>query len=58
LSGAEHLRTLDDHALAATLAQEAGRVLVGLRARLVDEGVDGRTLKDEGDRQAHELDHR
>jgi len=49
------LRTLDDHALAANLAREAGRLLVGLRSRLVDEGVDGRTLKDEGDRQAHDL---
>ena len=46
---------LDDHALAATLAHEAGRLLVDLRARLVDDGADGRTLKDEGDRQAHEL---
>jgi 3'(2'), 5'-bisphosphate nucleotidase len=55
LSGEQQLRALDDHALAATLAHEAGRLLVDLRARLVDDGADGRTLKDEGDRQAHEL---
>ena len=34
---------------------EAGDLLVDLRARLTDQGVEGRTLKDEGDRQAHEL---
>jgi len=52
----------DDHALAARLATEAGRLLVDLRARRVAEagdagpaGVDGRALGDEGDRRAHEL---
>ena len=44
-----------DHALAASVAWEAGELLVRLRARLVAEGVDTARLKDEGDRQAHEL---
>jgi 3'(2'), 5'-bisphosphate nucleotidase len=44
-----------DHALAADLAARAGALLVELRSRLVEEGVDGSTLKDEGDRRAHEL---
>ena len=51
----DDLSSLDDHALAARLAHEAGQLLVELRARLVADGVDGRTLKDQGDRQAHEL---
>ena len=43
-----------DHQLAADIALETGRLLVELRDRLVADGVDGRTLKDEGDRQAHQ----
>ncbi|MGQ0744837.1 MAG: 3'(2'),5'-bisphosphate nucleotidase CysQ [Acidimicrobiales bacterium] len=44
---------LDDHALAASLATDAGRVLLAAREELA--GADARTLKDEGDRrsQAH-----
>lgn len=41
----------DDHALAAWLAEEAGRRLLEVRA----EGLEGRELKDAGDRAAHEL---
>src|SRR3954471_14127217 len=44
-----------DHALATSIAWEAGELLVHLRAHLVAEGVDTDTLKNEGDRQAHEL---
>lgn len=44
--------TPEDHALAAELAGEAGRLLVQLRA---GSGLVGPELKDEGDRQAHEL---
>jgi 3'(2'), 5'-bisphosphate nucleotidase len=44
-----------DHAEAARIAAEAGELLVGLRARLSDQGVDARTLKDEGDQRANEL---
>ena len=43
-----------DHQLAADIAHETGRLLVELRRQLVADGVDGRTLKDEGDRQAHD----
>jgi 3'(2'), 5'-bisphosphate nucleotidase len=46
---------LSDHSLAATLAHDAGELLVELRARLHGQGVDTARLKDEGDRQAHEL---
>jgi 3'(2'), 5'-bisphosphate nucleotidase len=45
----------DDHRLAAQVATDAGELLVGLRARLVAEGVEAAELKDQGDRQAHEL---
>ncbi len=45
----------DDHALAAALATEAGRLLVEWRERLVARGVTGRELGDEGDRRSHEL---
>jgi 3'(2'), 5'-bisphosphate nucleotidase len=45
----------DDHQLAAALAEQAGAALLELRVRLSAEGVDERTLKDEGDRVAHEL---
>jgi 3'(2'), 5'-bisphosphate nucleotidase len=41
----------DDHALAAWLAEEAGRRLLAVR----EEGLTGRDLKDAGDRAAHEL---
>ena len=44
-----------DHALAASVAWEAGELLVRLRGHLVAEGVDTDTLKAEGDRQAHDL---
>jgi 3'(2'), 5'-bisphosphate nucleotidase len=45
-----------DHALAADLATRAGELLVELRARSAsDTDEDRRALKDEGDRQAHEL---
>jgi len=44
-----------DHAIAASIAWEAGELLVRLRTRLTAEGVDTATLKDEGDRQAHDL---
>src|SRR5918994_2056239 len=45
----------DDHLLAARLAAEAGELLVGLRARLSADGLDGKPLGAEGDRAAHEL---
>lgn len=45
----------EDHRLAATLAREAGRLLVDLRERLVGESAQASQLKDEGDRQANEL---
>ncbi len=45
----------DDHQLAATLATEAGDLLVELRARLATENAPPAVLKAEGDRQAHEL---
>jgi len=44
-----------DHRLAADVAARAGELLVDLRSKLVAEGADGRTLKDEGDRQSHLL---
>jgi 3'(2'), 5'-bisphosphate nucleotidase len=43
--------TLDDHALAAWLATAAGERLLEVR----EEGLEGRELKDAGDRAAHEL---
>lgn len=46
---------LDDHALAAALAEEAGDLLLRLRERLVAEGATAADLKAEGDRQSHEL---
>jgi 3'(2'), 5'-bisphosphate nucleotidase len=45
----------EDHMTAARLADEAGDVLVGLRARLSGDGVVGKALGAEGDRAAHEL---
>jgi 3'(2'), 5'-bisphosphate nucleotidase len=47
--------TAADHALATSIAWEAGELLVRLRDRLVAQGVDPTTLKAEGDRRAHEL---
>lgn len=47
--------TPEDHALAAQLAAEAGRLLVDLRARLHADDTPPAVLKAEGDRQAHEL---
>ena len=47
--------TPDDHALAAELATEAGRLLVDLRAALVDQGAGAAELKDHGDRLSHEF---
>ncbi|WP_121255912.1 3'(2'),5'-bisphosphate nucleotidase CysQ [Nocardioides ferulae] len=41
----------DDHVLAAWLAETAGRLLLEVR----EEGLEGRELKDAGDRAAHEL---
>ena len=45
--------TLDDHRLAATLAEEAGRMLLELR--VTSANLHPALLKDEGDRQAHLL---
>lgn len=47
--------TPEDHQLAADLAEQAGAALLELRDRLIAEGADGRTIKDEGDRVSHEL---
>ena len=47
--------TPDDHQLAVELATEAGHLLVELRSSLLDQGVSPAELKEEGDRQAHEL---
>lgn len=46
--------TSDDHRLAAELATGAGELLVALRAELHGRGVDGKELKDAGDRRSHE----
>jgi len=45
------LTTADDHAFAADLAERAGHLLLGLRAR----GGDPDTLKNAGDRSSHEF---
>lgn len=42
---------MDDHALAAWLAEQAGARLLAVR----EEGLSGKELKDAGDRAAHEL---
>jgi 3'(2'), 5'-bisphosphate nucleotidase len=47
--------TPDDHALAARLATDAGRLLVELRGKLSAEGISGKPLGREGDARAHEL---
>ncbi len=49
------MASIDDHALAERLAAEAGTLLLDLRTELLAAGVDGRELKDRGDRAAHEL---
>jgi 3'(2'), 5'-bisphosphate nucleotidase len=43
----------DDHALAARLATEAGRLLLDVRAELAAAGADAAELKAEGDRHAN-----
>jgi len=45
----------EDHQISTRVANEAGTLLLALREKLSGEGVDSKTLKDEGDRQAHEL---
>ncbi len=44
-----------DHADAARIADEAGRLLLELRAVLDGDGADVDALRDEGDRRSHEL---
>jgi 3'(2'), 5'-bisphosphate nucleotidase len=44
-----------DHELAEALATQAGELLVDLRVQLLREGADRNAIKDEGDRQAHDL---
>ncbi len=46
---------LDDHRLAAAIAAETGRLLVSVRRRMVERGTDHWSLKDAGDREAHEF---
>jgi 3'(2'), 5'-bisphosphate nucleotidase len=50
-SGGEYLAAPDDHALAADLAERAGRLLLDLRAGGGDPGA----LRNAGDRQSHEF---
>ena len=45
----------EDHALAARIADETGRMLVDLRDTLLAQGVHPYLLRDEGDQRAHEL---
>jgi 3'(2'), 5'-bisphosphate nucleotidase len=48
---------LDDHAFAVWAAERAGTVLLDVRARAADEGLEGKALKDAGDAAAQaELD--
>jgi len=47
--------TLDDHVLARDLADEAGRLLLGLRAEAAATGGEPEVLRKAGDRQSHEL---
>lgn len=44
-----------DHRRAAGIADEAGTLLVQLRARLLADGASAHEVKDAGDRQAHDL---
>lgn len=46
---------LDDHVLARDLADEAGRLLLGLRAEASTTGGNPDVLRKAGDRQSHEL---
>jgi 3'(2'), 5'-bisphosphate nucleotidase len=52
MPGSDRESSLDDHALAATLARRAGELLVELRGR---GGLTGRALGDEGDQRSHVL---
>jgi 3'(2'), 5'-bisphosphate nucleotidase len=45
----------DDHLFAAWLAEAAGRRLLEVRASAPEQGLEGKALKDAGDRAAHEL---
>ncbi len=45
--------TPEDHALAARIATETGRILIDLRQRMEADGADASTLKDAGDLAAH-----
>jgi 3'(2'), 5'-bisphosphate nucleotidase len=47
--------TVDDHALARELAEEAGRLLLGLREHAFAAGQSPDVLRKAGDRQSHEL---
>lgn len=49
------MATHDDHRFARDLAEEAGELLLALRAELVAAGADPKELKAEGDRRSHEL---
>ena len=49
------MATTEDHQFAHDLAEEAGRLLLELRAELVAQGVDSKELKAEGDLRSHEL---
>jgi 3'(2'), 5'-bisphosphate nucleotidase len=49
------LTTADDHALARDLAQDAGRLLLGLRTEAFGSGRDPDELRKAGDRQSQEL---
>jgi len=44
-----------DHSDAARIADDAGRLLLELRRRLDEPGVDVQAVRDEGDRRAHEV---
>ena len=44
-----------DHTEATRIATLAGELLMKVREDLVAKGVEGKEMKDEGDRQAHEL---
>ena len=46
---------VDDHELARTLAEEAGRLLLVLRQQLTEDGASAAELKAEGDRRSNEL---
>jgi 3'(2'), 5'-bisphosphate nucleotidase len=48
-------RQLDDHAFAAWAAEQAGAVLLQVRAGAADNGLEGRALKDAGDAAAQEV---